>query len=588
MRKNLLSLSIAAMIGGLGFAGAASAGVAYEAVGAAPATPANTVFGATTATTFVANVDGIGHNLLTPYYTVQNGNGTLLSIVNTDAVNGKAVKVRFRGAANSDDVFDFTLLMSPGDVWSGNVYADGAGNTRLFSADNTCTLPSRATLYGTPFQTGRVFGADATAKMAQTREGYVEIFNMADIPPTLPGTAPTVDATQGVAVFANPLFTAIKHVNGTNPCGAAASDAALPAAVLALQSDPALGAASRLGTASGVATTAATNNAVLSKGLWMPTTGLMGSWTIINQTSAFVSWSANMMALQAVDGAGKAAAGRVVFSPQMVSPVGGDVSNILTADPLLRTPTGAATETGIVGATQQDFPDMSTPYLIHTGATTPAGQAQEPVVQADALTSSLAVKTVNNEYVTNPAIHANTDWVFSMPTRRYAVGVNYANVPAPITVFNTLATTQVTTPSPFFTSINTKMDTSAPAGQVYQACVVTGSATPFVARDQEETTVSSGFTVSPGTAGVIRFCGETSVLTFNGTASLGATIAKQDIATGFQNGWAQINTAGNLGAVPPATIGLPVLGHSFVRMVGNTVDGVTPNYAITQAHRFTR
>ena len=34
---------------------------------------------------------------------------TLLNLINTDTVRGKAVKVRFRGAANSDDVYDFQV-----------------------------------------------------------------------------------------------------------------------------------------------------------------------------------------------------------------------------------------------------------------------------------------------------------------------------------------------------------------------------------------------------------------------------------------------------------------------------------------------
>ena len=56
----------------------------------------------------VVNDGGIGHALITPYFTAQNGNATLISLVNTDLANGKALKVRFRGASNSDDILDFT------------------------------------------------------------------------------------------------------------------------------------------------------------------------------------------------------------------------------------------------------------------------------------------------------------------------------------------------------------------------------------------------------------------------------------------------------------------------------------------------
>lgn len=580
MRKNVLSLSIAAMIGGLGFAGAASAGVSVQ-VGAAGTTQT----GSTTATSLVMSADGVGHNLLTPYYSVQNGNGTLLSIVNTDATNGKAVKVRFRGAANSDDVFDFTVLMSPGDVWTANVYKGENGLARIFTPDNSCTLPRRSTLNATSFKTDRVFGADDAAKAVQTLEGYVEIFNMADIPPTLPGTAAGGVVVNAATTFANPLYTAIKHVAGKNPCGSTADGASLPAAVLALQSNPA--------TAGSVnnAATAADDKAVLDKGLWAPTSGLMGSWTLLNQTSGFVSWSANMVAVEA-RAAGAKAPGRVVFSPQMDTTVAGNVINLLTSDPLLRT-TGAVGSSGIVAAAEYDLPDMSTPYVLAANLTddnvaaAQAADADKPLVQARLLTASLAVKNVMNEYVTNPLINAQTDWVFSMPTRRYAVGVNYAAATKPAAVFNTAAATGVVSAdniSKYFTDVNTKMGTAGSSGNpTYQACVETGAgASTVTAYDQEETSASSDFVVSPGTAKKVVFCGETSVLTINSTSSLGATIAAKDIQTGFSSGWMNIATTGN------GSIGLPVIGHAFVKMTGAAVAGKSTNYSITQEHRYTR
>ena len=86
---------------------------------------------------------GIGHVLFTPYYSTVNGNTTLISLVNTDAEMGKAVKVRFRGAANSDDVLDFTVLLSPGDVWTASIEPSLTGNARIISPDSSCVLPSQ-------------------------------------------------------------------------------------------------------------------------------------------------------------------------------------------------------------------------------------------------------------------------------------------------------------------------------------------------------------------------------------------------------------------------------------------------------------
>ena len=112
MTKNVLALSIAAMIGGLGFAGVASADV----VPGTGTFNGSTQMTLTDATSLQVLQGGIGHSLIVPYFNAQNGNMTVLHVVNTDTTNGKAVKVRFRGALNSDDILDFQVFMSPGDV----------------------------------------------------------------------------------------------------------------------------------------------------------------------------------------------------------------------------------------------------------------------------------------------------------------------------------------------------------------------------------------------------------------------------------------------------------------------------------------
>jgi len=208
MRKNILSLSIAAMIGGLGFAGAASASVLT--------TPSPA--GAVQAAALNVTNSGTGHILVVPYYTAQNSNATLVNLVNTDATNGKEVKIRFRGASNSDDVFDFTLYMSPSDMWSFKVQADGNGLANLITYDRSCTtlqlsVPTATPGYNFGFPTGRLPAAYTTAqKNAETREGYIEILNTANIPPAAqPGQVTT-------GVTANALFTTIKHVAGVPAC----------------------------------------------------------------------------------------------------------------------------------------------------------------------------------------------------------------------------------------------------------------------------------------------------------------------------------------------------------------------------------
>jgi len=86
------------------------------------------------------NPDGLGQVLIYPYYTVNAGNTTLLSVVNTSE-DAKAVKVRFLEGKNSREVLDFNLYMSPYDVWTASLKKKVDGVPRLKTGDNTCTVP---------------------------------------------------------------------------------------------------------------------------------------------------------------------------------------------------------------------------------------------------------------------------------------------------------------------------------------------------------------------------------------------------------------------------------------------------------------
>lgn len=211
------------MVAGLGLAG----GVCAQA---APA-----------ATQLKESPDGVGHMLVVPYFTAQAGNATLLNVVNTDKVNGKAVKVRFRGASNADALYDFTVFLSPGDVWAAEISQNPAtGLARLSLQDNSCTLPSQL---NADFSTTRV--NPLSDRPNQTREGYVELITLADV---VPGTA---------------VYTATKHTQGVPPAPCS-QGAAVPAALQAL------------GTVGGIQ----------AAGLGAPTTGLFANWSIFNVAEA--------------------------------------------------------------------------------------------------------------------------------------------------------------------------------------------------------------------------------------------------------------------------------------------------------------
>ena len=136
--------------------------------------------------------EGLGQALIYPYYTVRNGaNGfaynTLLSVVNTTA-SAKAVKVRFLEGKNSKEVLDFNLFLSKNDVWTATVVATATG-AAVTSGDNSCILPNQLPAAGQPFVNFAYSTDGADSSLDRTREGYVEILEMATYLPTTSTTA---------------------------------------------------------------------------------------------------------------------------------------------------------------------------------------------------------------------------------------------------------------------------------------------------------------------------------------------------------------------------------------------------------------
>ncbi|MCK6393442.1 hypothetical protein [Zoogloea sp.] len=278
MKKKLLAVGVAATLGAL-------SGVSNAAITVAQ--------------------NGVGHINVLPYYSVQNGNTTLISIANTDEVNGKAVKVRFRGAQFSDDVFDFQVFLSPADVWTAAVSLDG-NVARLATSDKSCTLPVSV---NQQFVTARLLDAN---KAQGTREGYVEIINMGDI------------VTGGTAAQ-TALFTATKHVNGVAPCT----------------------------TATLIGSGAEPND--LSASLSAPTSGLTSFATIINVASSKAFTIPGTALVQSV-------AVPVRYARQANLTTGTASFPLIAFDTTTTADSVFNTATGNVRMYEFDLPDLSTPY----------------------------------------------------------------------------------------------------------------------------------------------------------------------------------------------------------------------------------
>jgi len=464
------------------------------------------------ATQFVDSQDGIGHMLVVPYYTVQGGNATLLNITNSDKVNGKAVKLRFRGASNADDVFNFTLFLSPGDVWAAEISQNPAtGLARLSTPDDSCTLP---TSVNRDFNTARLNPASDVAN--ESREGYIDIITMADM---VPGTA---------------VYTATTHVDGKLPAPCS-QGAPAPTALQALLSAAGISAA----------------------GFSAPTTGLFANWSIFNVADA-TSWAGAATAIVAVDSQGLSGKGRVVVFPQAAGALENVVGN-LTSDPLLRS--------GAIATQPFDLPDLSTPYL--DGIT--------PLQQASMLSSAWAKSSVRNEYFIDKGVQAATDWLMTLPTRRYSVAVDYTkNQP----VYTSL-------PKAHISAANITFLPHRGFGFV-GACVF-GTSDQYWNRSSEMMT--DDFVTMPliGEREMV-LCGAVSVWSINAKAGLAnsvlaSTVVHNSRALAYETpaGWAEVQTPGLSNA------GLPLIGAAFAKATSTNIGaGVSGNFGLTWPHRYTR
>ena len=480
MKKSILAIGAAAVVGGLGFAGSAQAVAIFGDVAAAPRT------GVAAATQLVQNPGSIGHMLITPYFTAQGSMNTLINITNTDRTNGKAVKVRFRGAANSDDVLDFTLFLSPGDVWSGSIYQNASGYAEISTNDKSCTIPSSDSWPGT-FKTSRLasyLASDVAA--SNTREGYIEVLNMADIP---------YNATTGS------LYKATKHVSGVAPCNTLPYEDMLSTTVVSASSASAYGLAA-------------------------PSGGLMGSWAIFDSTKLAV-YSGNQTALTAASAVSTVTStptsgyGMIAFAPQVEQAIGSSAIVMAnTADPLLRT----GSLSGITPL-WYDLPDLSTPYL--------SANLAKPVTQALNLSAILTKSEIYNDYIASSSM--DTDWVVSQPTRRYHAAVNYSTAAAASSLEYTTADTANTTTTAGGLYSMLSMNKTLAMGP--QACL----SASFSSADREEVFQTTGGGFSPGVTS--PYCGEVFTISFSSASPLSAKVTNRVVTPVGEAGWARVKLA---------------------------------------------
>lgn len=541
-RDAALLLATVALGSALSGMGSAQAGVSIVVTGAAgPVAP-------TDATALqVHRGGGSGHMALIPYYSTQGGNSTLINITNTD-FNGKVVKVRFRSAVNADAVYDFTVLLGPIDVWSANISQGANGLSTLTTTDTSYTLPANV---NGAFATNRLpaNGLTAATQAEMTREGYVEVITMADVPPG-------VDCAPGIARPSNHLFHAL--IRSVSSCIDEAPDpaAADAAAISALANEP------------------LTEQGAVNLGLDTPTTGVLVNAILVNVFDASVAWTMPTTAITAVNAAGQPARGRIVFSPQTAD----TAPNIdrYTNDPLLRTVSGGGVAK--IAPKQYDLPDLSTPYV-----GTAANSSEAPFNHVENVSAALAAKTLINEFLLEQVILARTDWTISLPTRRFAFGVDYSTTP-----ISAVWNSGPAGASSYFTSGDGSVDG-------FKGCVgVFADYSPgFVDRSRHAYSARPVF--STPAYQTRPLCGAAPVLVFDQDA-LTASVLKaritavsifpvgslvESLPPGVDAGWALLSCDGT-----GMGIGMPLLGSAFIQARGPLVSGKSTNFGILYNHDF--
>lgn len=506
------------------------------------AAPSRTTLGASNAVALRVSETAPGHHLLFPYFTVQKGQMTVLHLINTDFSNGKAVKLRFRGAGNGDSLLSLQVLMSPGDTWTAALTSGPGGRAQLATADNTCTYPALAKGSAQPLMVDRLNPAwNEETLHNNTREGTAEALLMADIP------SAKVYGAQSDAHSS--LYLATRLVNGQAPCTPTALDEALTRDI----GDEAQAA---------------------GLGFAAPSGGLSATWYIIDVPGSTTFSGAATSAI-AVDSAGHPARANYVVFPQTAEAV--PQPERYTADPLLVSAgiasrakddagaTSMPTASQVVQAKFYDLPDLSTPYYLRPSELNARQTAGD-------LTARLATTTVLNQYAKDASVSAQTDWVLSMPTKRYSVAYDYSHAPESALVYSVVPPAGTAQPQ-FFSTVTT-------FAQAGQACHH-HTETP-VDREATWRGPSPIFTGSPPP---VTNCGLAAVLAFDsGSSALSSSVSRWVMSPLrlFTNGWMSLRS-------PDPAPALPVIGAAFLKLTNpNATAGVAANYGISFPHVLSR
>ena len=137
---------------------------------------------AATAASIHVESDGTGDYLLTPvYYAVSNWS-TELKVVNTNTTKAVVAKVVVREGRECNEIVDFVIYLTPGDVWTGTIYDDN-GIVKVKSDDDSFIIGGKIGSEVAPVGIHPLVETDSDGGKHTAWHGYVEIFGLAAYKP---------------------------------------------------------------------------------------------------------------------------------------------------------------------------------------------------------------------------------------------------------------------------------------------------------------------------------------------------------------------------------------------------------------------
>ena len=169
------------------------------------------------------NHGGMGDVLLAPVFMAGGGWTSDLRVVNNNTLDSAVVKVIFHRPGRSEELLDFLIYLTPGDVWTGKVVANANGTVGVQSSDDSSVITTNGA-DSCPIAAGAVYGkldpTDAKFTVPETT-GYVNFFQSRMIRNVVLGNAPVAKAAL-VAEYAR-----LCRAAGANPIAAADTDNSL-------------------------------------------------------------------------------------------------------------------------------------------------------------------------------------------------------------------------------------------------------------------------------------------------------------------------------------------------------------------------